>query len=135
MAKLEQKLSKSDLRKFGLIFSIVVAGLFGLLLPLLFSKGMPQWPWYIAAIITGCALLLPQTLIIIYKPWMIFGAAAGWINTRIILMILFYVIFTPIGLLMRLFGKDPMTRAFDEECESYRVTHAAQDKNHMETPY
>jgi Saxitoxin biosynthesis operon protein SxtJ len=135
MGNSEQSLSKNDLRKFGLIFSIVVAGLFGLLLPFLFSKEMPLWPWYVAAIITGCAFFLPQILIIIYKPWMKFGAVAGWINTRIILMILFYVILTPTGLLMRLFGKDPMTREFDEECESYRVTHDAQDKNHMETPY
>lgn len=135
MTNLKHRLSKNDLRKFGLIFSIVGAGLFGLLLPFLFSKGMPLWPWYCAAVITGCALLLPQTLIVIYKPWMKFGAVAGWINTRIILAVLFYVILTPVGLLMRLFGKDPMARSFDGECESYRVAHDTQEKNHMETPY
>ena len=38
--------------------------------------------------------------------WMAFGHVLGWINSRIILGVVFFVVVTPIGLIMRLFGKD-----------------------------
>ena len=53
----------------------------------------------------------------------------------IILGILFYVIVLPVGLLMRLFGKDPMARKFDSHTDTYRVKSTDQAKNHMEKPY
>ena len=131
----DKTLSKQELRKFGLIFSIFIVGIFALLIPYIVNKDMSVWPWYIAAASTGLAFLFPQGLIIIYKPWMKFGAIAGWINTRIILAVLFYLIVLPTGLVMRLLGKDPMARGFDKKLASYRVTNEIQDKNHMETPY
>ena len=46
----------------------------------------------------------------IYKVWMGFAAILAWINTRIILVAMFYLIFTPVGLVMRLFRIDPLER-------------------------
>ena len=43
-----------------------------------------------------------------------FGNVMNWINTRLILGVMFYGIFLPIGLCMRLFGKDPMQRTLDK---------------------
>lgn len=131
----DKKLSKHELRKFGLIFSVFIIGIFVLLVPFIVDKPMPLWPWYIAGVLTGLALVVPQALIFVYKPWMKFGAIAGWINTRIILAVLFYLVVAPTGLVMRLLGKDPMARKFDKSSASYRVTNETQDKSHMETPY
>ena len=46
--------------------------------------------------------------------------ALGWINTRLILSVLFYGIFTPLGMIMRLF-RDPLDRQLRKERESYWV--------------
>ena len=64
-----------------------------------------------------------------------FGNVMNWINTRIILGILFYGMFLPIGVVMRLFGKDPMHRKLDRELPSYRVTSDNDDKSNVERPY
>lgn len=46
----------------------------------------------------------------VYRAWMRFVFILGWINTRIILVILFYLILTPVGLLLRLFRIDLLER-------------------------
>jgi hypothetical protein len=80
-------------------------------------------------------MLLPASLAPIYRGWLAFGHVMGWINTRIILGIMFYLLFLPVGLLMRLLGKDPMARSMDKTKVSYRVTHGARKKDHVERPY
>jgi len=57
-------------------------------------------PWLAAA------LIYPKGLTPLYKAWMAFGHVLGWINARIILGLVFFVVVMPIGLIMRLFGKD-----------------------------
>jgi hypothetical protein len=59
------------------------------------------------------------------------GEVLGWINTRIILGVLFYLLFTPIGLCMHLRGKDPMRRALSPEAESYRIVRQPRPASHM----
>jgi len=80
-------------------------------------------------------LLAPTTLKPVYVGWMKFGNVMNWINTRIILGILFYGLFLPIGVVMRLFGKDPMQRKLDRGLSSYRVTSENDDKSNVERPY
>lgn len=128
-------LDKKGLREFGLITGAIIAVLFGLLLPWLFGRGLPLWPWIVFGILAAWALLLPTTLKPVYRGWMAIGLVLGFINTRIILGIMYYVMFVPIGLIMRLLGKDPMARKIDESKVSYRVTHARPNKNHVERPY
>jgi hypothetical protein len=64
-----------------------------------------------------------------------FAEGLGFINTRIILFIVFSLMFVPIGLIMRLFGKDPMHRQFTQDTNSYRVIREKPTKDHMENPY
>jgi multisubunit Na+/H+ antiporter MnhG subunit len=64
-----------------------------------------------------------------------FGEVAGWVNTRLILGLLFYLIITPIALLLKLIGKDLIDTKLDNSRASYRTTRELQDKNHMENPY
>ena len=60
-------------------------------------------------------LILSNLLKQIYKAWMCFARILSWINTRIILVILFYLIFAPIGLVMRLLKIDLLERHKDKE--------------------
>ena len=52
--------------------------------------------------------LAPNTLSYPYKVWMKIGLALGWINSRIILGIIFLLVLEPISLFMRLIGYDPL---------------------------
>lgn len=54
----------------------------------------------------------------IYGYWMKFAHVLGWVNTRIILSIVYFFIFTPLALIFRLMGKDPLGRHF-EAVDSY----------------
>ena len=54
----------------------------------------------------AAALVYPKILAPLHKTWIVFGHVLGWINVRIILGIVFFAVVMPIGLIMRLFGKD-----------------------------
>jgi hypothetical protein len=62
---------------------------------------------------------------------MTLGEGLGWINTRVILGVVFYGLFTPVGLLMRLRGKDPMRRNWEPDTDTYRVTRQPRHGAHM----
>ena len=124
-----------ELRKFGITTGIIVALLFGLILPWVFSKSVPKWPWTIFSVLIIWALIAPGTLKIVYKTWMRIGLTLGWINTKIILGIVFYLVFTPMGILMRIFRKDPMRRKMDAGATSYRRISVKPPKEQMERTY
>ena len=134
--KIQQtEVTLKELREFGLIFGIIFVLLFGLLLPWLFDKAFPIWPWYILAVTGSLALIFPLGLKPFYKVWMVFGAVMGWINTRLILGLVFYIVFMPFGLVMKLFGKDLLSRKLDANMSTYRVVHDEQEKDNMENPF
>ena len=124
-----------ELRKFGLVTGGIVALLFGLLLPWIFDYPWPLWPWIATGIFLSWGLLHPDSLFTVYRIWLKFGHVAGWLNTRIILGIIFYFIIFPAGILMRLLGNDPMARKLDSSTNSYRIISEHLDKNHIERPY
>ena len=130
-----EKLDSKGYRKFGLTTGAILAVLFGLLIPWLFGLNFPTWPWIIAAVLGGLALVLPTFLQPIYIGWMKFGNMMNWINTRLILGLLFYAVFLPIGLVMRLLGKDPMQRKLGNSVSSYRVQSHNDSKDNVERPY
>jgi len=141
-----KKPSAAELRLFGLVNGGILVAIFGILIPLAihwddfsFSTSVlgitPTWPWVLAAIIALWALVHPASLIVLHRPWMTIGKIMNWIYTRIMMLTIFYFLIVPMGLLMRLFGKDSMRRKFDKSLDSYRVPSSQEDKNHMRTPY
>jgi hypothetical protein len=104
-------------RKFGLLFMTV----FLLLAAYLFWKGKPAW-WagaVCAGIFGGAGLLTPSLLRMPHKLWMQFAGILGWVNTRVLLSLFFFIVLTPVGLVMRLFGRDPLTRRMSKERATY----------------
>lgn len=130
-----EQLDKQGYRKFGIVTGLVLLGLFGLAIPYLFTLTYPRWPWYIASALIFFALFLPMSLRYPYDIWMKFGLVMNWINTRLILGMLFFVIFFPVGLLLKLFGKDPMHRQLDKKRSSYREFNEHDSKTNLEKPY
>ncbi len=71
----------------------------------------------IAAFFAAAAVLAPRALAPIHRWWMKLAEALGWINTRLILIVVYYLLVTPIGLVMRLFGRSPL--AIDRKAKTY----------------
>jgi len=59
----------------------------------------------------------------------------GNIVNSIILAIVYFIVITPMGMVMRMMGKDPMRRTLDKSVASYRVISKVRDRTHMERPY
>ena len=118
------------LRSFGLI----VGGIFTLIgvWPTLWRGQSPRlWGCIVGGTLLALALVWPRSLARIYGLWMTVGEILGWLNTRLILGVLFYGLFTPLGLLMRLRGKDAMRRTLTPEADSYRVVRQPRPASHM----
>ena len=119
-----------ELRNFGLIVGgiFLVIGMW----PLVWrGEGMRLWALGLGAVLAPLGLLLPAVLLPVFKVWMKMGHVLGWINTRIILGILFYGLITPMGVVMRLFGWDAMRRVLVRDAQTYRVVRQPRPKSHM----
>lgn len=128
-------LDRKGLRDFGLLTGGLFAAIFGVLLPWKFGWSWPLWPWFILLVLGGMALLVPLRLEPVYRLWMRFGMAIGAVMSRIILGLVFFCVVTPVGLLMRATGKDPMRRRFDPDAASYREAISAHKSDSLDKPF
>jgi len=122
-------LNRKELRDFALVTGGILAVLFGLLFPWLLGQSIPVWPWLIAGVLGTWGLVAPMTLQPVYRTWMKLGLLLSKVTTPIILGGVFFGLILPMGLVMRLFGRDPMARHFDDTAPSYRVKHERATKN------
>ena len=100
--------SRAELRKFGLSTGIAFAVIFGLFLPWLFSFQIPRWPYVLGVVLVGAGLAAPMLLKPVFHGWMWLAVKIGAFNSRVLLGLVFYVAITPVGLVRRLFGRDPL---------------------------
>ena len=129
-------LDRKGYRDFGLVTGAIVAVLFGLFFPWLLDRALPLWPWIIFAILGSWGLIAPMSLRPVYNVWMKFGLFMGtYIMTPLIMSIVFYGMFVPMGLVMRLFGKDGMARKLDATAESYRISSTKAPAKNLERPF
>lgn len=127
---MDQKATRKELRQFGLLVGAIftVIGLW----PLVFrGESLRLWAIGIGGLLIACGGILPQLLASIHKGWMWVGHILGWINTRVLLGLVFYGLVTPIGLVFRLMGKDTMRQAFAESSTTYRVVRSPRPHSHM----
>lgn len=108
---------KSELRKFGITVGIVFLLLAGLFL--WFNNEYYTYFLVFSAILILPGLILPILLKPIHKVWMTLALLMGWLMTRIILSVLFYVVVTSIGLIAKIFGKQFLDLKIDKLKTSY----------------
>jgi hypothetical protein len=109
--------SRRALRSFGFAVGTVflVLGCF-----LLWRQRGAGWPLIsIGTVLVLAAGLAPSMLKWVHGPWMIFALALGWMVTRILLTLVFFLVVTPIGWLQRLFGKRVIEVDFKSGAVSY----------------
>ena len=126
---------RKQLRDFGLIMAGGLIVIFGLFFPWLTEHASPRWPWIAGGIFAATGLVIPMALGPLYRAWMKIGEGLGWINTRIILGLVFFLLFMPVALVMRILGKDPMKRRFEKTESSYRVASHSPPREQLEKPY
>lgn len=111
--------TKKELRKFGITVGLVLV-----ILGFLFQYVWDNPTVYmilgsIGALLVFFGVLFPKVLLPIHKAWMSLAIILGFIMTRVILSILFYVVVTLIGLIAKIAGKDFLDRKIDRKKESY----------------
>ncbi|GAK58276.1 hypothetical protein U27_05249 [Candidatus Vecturithrix granuli] len=110
-------LDQGSLRKFGL----TMAGVFGAFTIIAFYRMSTAFPLVFLLFLGfyGVGITYPQGLKRIYLWWMTFAITLGYFMTRVILSLLFYVMFTVIGLITRIFKSDMLDERYDSHASSY----------------
>jgi len=115
-----QKLDQSPraLRRFGFTVGPVILSL-GLLLLWRHHPAAGSPLTSLGSILLILAGFIPTALKYLHGPWMILSLALGWIMSRLLLTIVFFLVITPIGVLQRLFGKRSIEIALEPDAVSY----------------
>ena len=111
-------ISDKELRNFGLLIGAVMVAL-------------ALWPWHLpvparigaasaALMLILPALVRPGLLFWPNRIWSMFAYALGWVNTRLILGLLYFLAIFPIGMLLRMTGRAPLKLKFDTGSSTYR---------------
>jgi hypothetical protein len=131
---MQNETPSKQLRSFG----FMVGGIFAAIgvWPLIVRGAEPRW-WalVVAALLILPAAIYPPVLAWPHRGWMWIGHVLGWINTRIILGVIFYLIVTPIGMIRHWLGKDPMGRRLSPDLDSYRITRSPRPPSHLTKQY
>jgi Saxitoxin biosynthesis operon protein SxtJ len=119
----ELKTGPRELRKFGLL----VGGVFAVLGIIALLRGKHSYPWLLGpgVLLMGFGAVWPTALKWIYLAWMSVAVVLGFVVSHVLLMILFYLAFLPLGLLARCFGKDFLRLKLDPKAGSYWIRRPA----------
>lgn len=116
---IKTSISKKQLREFGILIGLGFPILIGWIIPAIGGHFFRAWTLWIGIPSLIIGFLKPWVLFYPYKFWMAIGLALGWINSRIILGLVFFLVLQPIALVMRVFGYDPLRKKHTHK-ESYR---------------
>ena len=114
------KEDKTTVRKFGFTVGTVLL-LVGIVLYLI-GKSSTVVFGAIGVLLILFGLILPNILKPLNKIWMTLAVILGWFMSRVILFILYFVIITPIGIFLKLIGKDFLRLKIDKSSKSYWET-------------
>ena len=110
---------ESSPKSFGIVFSIVF--LIVSLYPLTNFKGISIWALIVSIIFLLFAFLAPKILTLPNKLWFKFGILLGSIIAPIVMAFVYFATVLPIGLIMRLSGKDLLNQKLDKNSKSYWI--------------
>ena len=123
--------SRRDWRQFGYVMAgvLILLSLFAL---------WKQKPWGQITLPAGLLFLLaawfaPRILKGLYAVWMSLAVTMGFIMTRVILTLLFLIVFAPAGLILRLLRKDPLHQSIDPSASSYWIRRKPQRYDPVQT--
>jgi saxitoxin biosynthesis operon SxtJ-like protein len=128
LVQINKNPSRKDLRWFGLLFGVF----FGVVGGLAFRRS--GWgpgayvPWALAAVVPVLYYAIPPLRRPIYLGWTYLVFPIGLVVSFAVLAVVWFAVVTPVGLLLRLAGRDPLERAFDARRATYWVEHRTGDE-------
>ena len=113
-------MKKSSEKSFGILFGII----FMLIAfwPLFYSKDIQLWSFIVASIFLIFAFIKPNLLKKPNNVWIKFGEILGFIIAPIVMALIYFLILTPISLLLRVYGKDLLNLKYEKKLKSYWVS-------------
>lgn len=121
MIEINRNPARKQLNQFGFIW-LGFLTFFGAIAR--FKLGEPTLAlvlWVAAVVVPVIGWLVPSFMRLVFVGMSYLAWPIGFVVSHVILAAVYYLVFTPIGLLMRVFGYDPMKRKFDETTPSYWV--------------
>ncbi len=115
--------TRARLRSFGLTMGLVLLALAGYFF---WQEKSGAGYWLATALVfAGLGGLVPMLLAPVYRAWMTLALVMGFVMTRVILTVLYLGLFTPIGLIARLLGRDLLEQRWNPRAQSYWVKRPA----------
>ena len=103
-------ITNKKLRKFGLIVGMIFPLLLGLIIPYIRGHSFAEWTLFIGIPLFITGIVKPKLLYLPYKFWITLGQYLGWINSHLILGLVFIFVLQPISIFMRFFRYDPLRK-------------------------
>ena len=107
---MQKNISNKILREFGFLVGIGLPVLVGWILPLFGGHAFRYWTLFVGLPLLFVAILKPSFLYYPYKLWMKLGHVLGWVNSKVILGLVFLFVLQPIAVIMKSFGYDPLKK-------------------------
>jgi hypothetical protein len=117
--KTQKNLPKKTLREFGIFIGLGIPFFIGWLIPFLNGYGFRFWSLFIGLPLISFGVFSPSQLFYPYKAWMALGKYLAWVNSHIILGLVFIIVLQPIAIFMRLLGHEPLKK-INKDFISYR---------------
>lgn len=133
--KAEPALSSKELRKFALTVGATIAILFGFVLPWLFGKGWVLWPCLIGGALILWGLVHPSSLGPVYAAWMRLGVILNKIVSPLVLGSIFFLMFSPIAIVLKILKKKMIDTEFEPSVSSYRTLCSKESAANYERPF
>jgi len=128
MIEIDRHPSSRTLRQFAGLF-VAAFGFVGLVV--LRKTGLWEAAlaiWAVALIVGATGLIRPRAIRLVWIFLIYLAFPIGWVVSHLLLAVVLYLVFTPIGLLLRLLRRDPLERRFDPAAESYWTPHRSADR-------
>lgn len=128
---------KKDIRNFGIALAVILGAIGSYRFYYKRQWDVALWLYAGGGMVIILSFFAPLVIKPLYRIMTIVGYKIGWVNQRLILGILFYLLFTPIAVVFKLIGKDPLERKIEVETNSYWIPRkeSSSDKKKYEQQY
>jgi Saxitoxin biosynthesis operon protein SxtJ len=126
ISSIDRHPAPDQLRSFGVLLAIFVPVL-GVLIwwrTGRFDAGTTIW--IAGGVLTAIYWMVPPVRRLVYVGWMYAAFPIGWTVSHILMALIFYLVITPIGWMMRATGRDPLFKRFDRSARTYWMPHTRQ---------
>jgi fatty acid desaturase len=125
LMRIDYNPSRGQLAVFGAVWLVFFGALGGVIDGRGGPRGLAAAAWLAAIVVPSIGWLVPRFMRLVYLGMALLAFPVGLVVSYVVLAAVYYLVFAPIGLLMRLFGYDPLKRRFDRAAESYWVARRA----------